>query len=53
MTEKMHPAGTTDGTIQRLEAKIARLERRVEDIKRDLEFAHSKGLMEGMRVAQR
>lgn len=53
MSEKMFPAGTTDGTIQRLEAKIKRLERRVTELMEEASYARSAGIMEGVRRTHR
>jgi len=53
MTRAMQDAGTTDGTIQRLEAKIKRLEKKCRDLQKDCELARSAGDMDGMRRALR
>jgi hypothetical protein len=49
----MAPAGTTDGTIQRLEAKVKLLERRCKELQKDAELARCAGDMDGMRRALR
>jgi len=53
VTKAMHPAGTTDGTIERLEAKIKRLERRVTELMEEVTYARSAGIMEGTRRCHR
>jgi hypothetical protein len=53
VTKKMAPAGTTDGTIQRLEAKVKLLERRCKELQKDAELARCAGDMDGMRRALR
>lgn len=53
MAKKMMPAGTTDGTIQRYEAKIKRLERRITELMEDVALSRSAGRMEGIRMERR